>query len=505
MFPVRWVADLGFGYGYPVFNFYAPLAYYVGSLINILGFDVLSATKLMMILGVLLAGISMYFLAKELWGKFGGALAALLYVFIPYHAVDIYVRGDVAEFWAYAFIPLVFYALLKIHQKGSMKFIAAGALAYAALIVSHNLTALMTTPFILIFTLMLFLGNKKTGKKLAVALLLGLLISSFYWLPALLEINYTNVLSQIGGGADYKDHFVCLSQLWSSPWGFGGSAKGCVDGMSFMIGKLHIILLLISLVLFGLGAYLKKVEKKKSILLIFLSIALLFSVFLTLQSSKFIWDALRPMAFFQYPWRFLTVVAFFISLISGSIFYCMQALLKNKWLILILFLALSLVTVLFNGKYFMAQKYLSVSSNNFTNDYFLRFTTSQISSEYMPKDFSKLKIYAEMPKGITVAQGKFRVISQTRKTNNYTINYVAVSASKIIVPIAYFPAWKVSLDGKDYSYNAVNNGLLVELPKGSHALIFSFKETSVEILSDILSLSGILTLIIGIILKKKAL
>jgi uncharacterized membrane protein YfhO len=110
-----------------------------------------------------------------------------------------------------------------------------------------------------------------------------------------------------------------------------------------------------------------------------------------------------------------------------------------------------------------------------------------------------------MPKGITVTQGKFRVISQTRKTNNYTINYVAVSASKIIVPIAYFPAWKVSLDGKDYSYNAVNNGLLVELPKGSHALIFSFKETSVEILSDILSLSGILTLIIGIILKKKAL
>jgi uncharacterized membrane protein len=29
-FPVRWVSDLGYGYGYPLFNFYGPLPYYVG-------------------------------------------------------------------------------------------------------------------------------------------------------------------------------------------------------------------------------------------------------------------------------------------------------------------------------------------------------------------------------------------------------------------------------------------------------------------------------------------
>ena len=34
MFPVRWVADLGYGYGYPIFNFYGPLPYYVGAIFS---------------------------------------------------------------------------------------------------------------------------------------------------------------------------------------------------------------------------------------------------------------------------------------------------------------------------------------------------------------------------------------------------------------------------------------------------------------------------------------
>jgi len=505
MLPVRWVADLGFGYGYPIFNFYAPLAYYVGSIINILGFDPLFSTKLMMVLGIIISGFSMYFLAKEIWGKFGGMVSALLYVFVPYHAVDIFVRGDVAEFWAYAFIPLVFYGLLKIHKTGKFRFIVISAFSYAVLIISHNLTALMATPFILIFMGMLFLGNKKSGKNLLIALILGLLISAFYWLPAILEINYTNVMSQVGGGADYKDHFVCLNQLWSSPWGFGGSTKGCVDGLSFMIGKLHILMVLFSLVFFGISWYLKKIEKKKGYLLIYFVLALLFSIFMTLDSSKFIWDLLKPMALFQYPWRFLLMISFFTSLISGSIFYCWLTIFKNKWINTLILIALSLVIVIFNAKYFKAQTYLAVSSSNFTNDYFLKFATSQISSEYMPKNFLQPKTYSQIPSGIIVIQGKLSIVSQNKSTNKYEVNYHADSISKVIVPIAYFPAWKASLDGKRFAYNIGNNGLLVNLPKGNHLLVFTFKETNIEILSDILSLSGILLLVIGIILKKKSL
>lgn len=504
MFPVRWVADLGFGYGYPIFNFYAPLVYYLGSFFNIFGLDLLFSTKLMMVFGIILSGFSMYFLAKEIWGKSGGVVSALLYVFAPYHAVDVFVRGDIAEFWAYAFIPLVFYALLKIHRTGKFRFVIIGVLSYAALIISHNLTAFMVTPFVLVFLGLLVLRSKKNRKLLLSTFFSGILISAFYWLPALLEINYTNVLSQVGGGADYKDHFVCLSQLWSSPWGFGGSIGGCVDGLSFMIGKIHVLMLIASIMLLGSVRYFKKIDREKGLLLIFFIPALLFSIFLTLNASKFIWDFLVPMALFQYPWRFLIMIVFFISLISGSIFYCWSIIFKNKWINFLVLIAVSSVIVIFNSKYFAAQKYLSVSSSDFTNDYFLKFRTSQISSEYMPKEFLKPKLYSQIPKGISVVQGKVKVISQSKSTSKYTIDYSADSSSKIIVPIAYFPAWNVRLDGQSYVYEAENKGLLVNLPKGNHTLEFSFKETNIELLSNILSLSGILLLVVGIILKKKA-
>ena len=46
MFPVRWSQGLGYGFGYPIFNFYDPLSYYAGGLMGLFGVDALSSTKL---------------------------------------------------------------------------------------------------------------------------------------------------------------------------------------------------------------------------------------------------------------------------------------------------------------------------------------------------------------------------------------------------------------------------------------------------------------------------
>src|SRR5258708_39914671 len=67
-FPVRWVSDLGYGYGYPIFNFYGPLPYYIGGYFYMLGTSALPATKIMFITGVLLAGIIMYFASRRWLG-----------------------------------------------------------------------------------------------------------------------------------------------------------------------------------------------------------------------------------------------------------------------------------------------------------------------------------------------------------------------------------------------------------------------------------------------------
>jgi uncharacterized membrane protein len=190
MFPVRWSSELGYGYGYPIFNYYAPLSYYIGGVVNLLGVNSLDATKIMMIIGILLSGLFMYLLAKELFGKYGGILSAILYLFAPYHALDIYVRGDVAEFFGYAFIPLLFYGLYKIYLTNKFSFSFVAALGFAGIILSHNLTALMVFPFALVFAAFLIIKNKSILFPTIFAFLLGFCLSAFYFIPTLLEMIF---------------------------------------------------------------------------------------------------------------------------------------------------------------------------------------------------------------------------------------------------------------------------------------------------------------------------
>ncbi len=384
MFPVRWVPDLGYGYGYPIFNFYAPLAYYIGGFFMFLGFDALLATKIMMALGVILAGIFMYLLTREFFGELGGIVAGLFYIYAPYHAVDIYVRGDVAEFWAYAFIPLVFLGLYK-------RSILIGSVGFAAIILSHNLTAMMVAPFLLIIALLncyIAFKNKKSFiiNPSSSILLLGLMLSAFYWLPALLEMKYTNVLSQIGGGADFRDHFVCLPQLWDSLWGFGGSVLGCVDGLSFKIGKLHILSSITAIVL---ALFVNKIRKSKKAFIIIISfLGLLLSVFFTLEISKFVWEKVPGMEFLQYPWRFLILASFFSSILSGAIVFLSSQFKIKPYVTAFLLLFFLLF---FNIKLFVPQTIFKASAKDFTNDKAIKWVASKTSDEFLPPNFKKPK------------------------------------------------------------------------------------------------------------------
>src|SRR3989344_3088340 len=44
--PCRWISDAGFGLGYPMFNYYPPLPYYVAEAFHLLGFDLFWSIKL---------------------------------------------------------------------------------------------------------------------------------------------------------------------------------------------------------------------------------------------------------------------------------------------------------------------------------------------------------------------------------------------------------------------------------------------------------------------------
>src|SRR3990167_2247411 len=179
------------------------LPFFSPGFLTLIGFDSLVATKIIFALALILSGVSMFVLVKEFFGKSPALVSSVVYLCFPYHAVNTYVRGDLAELFAYAFLPLVFLSLFKIHynSKISRFYLILGALSIAAVVISHNLSAFMLFIFIFLF-IVLSLFTKKERKRLVFSylfiLLTAFLLSAFYSLPALFEMKYTNVLSQVG-------------------------------------------------------------------------------------------------------------------------------------------------------------------------------------------------------------------------------------------------------------------------------------------------------------------
>ncbi len=452
--PVRWVADLGYGLGYPIFNFYSVLPYYLGGLVNILGFDALVSTKIIFVIGILLAGISMYFLTENFFGKIPGLVASIVYLYFPYHAVNIYVRGDLAEIFAYAFLPIVFLSFFKIFsiekKTISKKYITLASLSISAVVLSHNLSAFMLALFLGIFILFsLIFGKNKKNLIISYCLifLLSFLLSAFYVVPAVSEVKFTNIASQLVGGSDFSQNFVCISQLWDSPWGFGGSAPGCIDGLSFRLGKSNIAFVVLALILLFLSF--KKLKERKVITLMSFCF-LFFSIFMMQASSKILWQA-PFMNFLQFPWRFLNFAGVFTSFLIGFLVWSFgERYHKNLGIILAVLVIFS--TLLFNTKLFVPQRNLNRNVSYYTNSEYLTWTASKISDEYLPKNFVK--------------------------PND--------------------PTQKLQFDP---SLRSESNGFFTEVPGGLRSVKFKSSQTIIEIISDMLSTVGVIAMILVIISK----
>ena len=533
MIPVRWVSDLGYGYGYPIYNFYAPLAYYFGGLLVIGGLSVLTATKAMMLVGVLVSGISMYLLARQFWGVFGGMIAAVLYMYAPYHGVNIYVRGAVSEYWAYGILPLTvlgFYMLFKSlqedeanHENSKLKiqnaklqfknkkvwtWIIISAISLAAVILSHNLTAMMISPFLIallgVFSYILITKQKLYAiRYLLYAFFLGLALSAFYWIPALFEMRYTNVASQIGGGAAFGDHFVCIKQLWDSPMGYGGSTPTCTDGLSYKIGKIHILFVLLSL--FSLF-FLRKQREKKIVVAISLAVATI-GVFMMLSPSLPLWNLSSFTAYFQYPWRFLAIVLFAITLMSGSFISLLEQIIspqhKQPILALVVFLVTGIV-IATNAEFFTPRTMSKVASSEYTTSQAVQWEASKISDEYLPPYFSKPDTSQDLPKQrFVLSMGEGIIMPGSKKTQSYFATVLAKSPVTVHVNIAYFPAWKAFVDGKESVYKVVSSGMQLTLPAEDHTIAFKFVQTPLQKFSNLLSIAGLVFIVLGIITVRK--
>lgn len=109
----RWFPDFAFGYGYPVLNFYAPLFYYPPALLHLAGLDLITAVRVSLAAWYALSGLAAYALLRCWARPLPAALGALLYLAYPYRLYDLFVRGALPEFAAFLWPPLIAWATVR--------------------------------------------------------------------------------------------------------------------------------------------------------------------------------------------------------------------------------------------------------------------------------------------------------------------------------------------------------------------------------------------------------
>ena len=487
-FPVRWVADLGYGYGYPIFNFYGPLPYYFGGSLYTLGIEGLTAAKAMMAVGIVVSGVTMFLLSSSLFGFYGGFLSSILYVYAPYHAVQLYVRGAVGELWAYGFLPLVLYGIIQIFNKKTIRNgVFIGSLGLFGVITSHTIFGYITVGLVLFGYLILLIRRYSIVKGIKTPLLsysllglFGLGTAAFYWLPAITEMRFTNVAETIGSTANYKDHFVCLSQFWYSAWGFGGSAPGCIDGMSYMLGKLHILFAVLSLILWFS-------QKKRIPIVLWIVLFTLFSLFFMLQISQPLWNLIPFHAYIQYPWRLLPFSVLGLSLASGATGF----LPRLKRFIPYIAISFIIFIIIMNAKWFIPQTIIDRNPLSYELEEELRFRVSKISDEYLPPNVHRpITIDGNVHDTIKTTPTltvKTKIDTGTRAV----YELISTQLQTITIQRAYFPGWRYWVNEREIKPEIVGGLPMIPIPEGVSTVSFAFHNTPIRAIANGLTLLSI--------------
>lgn len=503
--PCRWVPDMGYGFGFPLFNFYPPLPYLIGEIFRVVGFSFVNTAKLTFALSFIASGITMYYLAKEFFGRLGAVLSSVFYIWAPYHAVDVYVRGAMNEAWAMVWFPLIFWAgyrLIKAKKKEVSKWIIVLALSYFALFTSHNLMVLIFTPFFGLW-LLLHLWREKAWSRLPQLTFSGIfafLLAAFFTLPVLVEKKYVQVDTLVVGYYDYVAHFASLPQLlFSRFWGYGPSVWDTADGMSFQIGHLHWIGSLLTALFVGIR-YLKKrtFETIDYIAILLFGMGWL-SLFMAHSRSTPIWNLIGPLQFVQFPWRFLTTATFAFAFLIGYIPGLMEKVDKGalskfiaKYFELSLVALWTIALVIFNWNYFRPEKMGPLTDKEKFSGAAWELQQTAGIYDYLP-NASK-----EAPKGprrnlaeITEGEGVISDEEQGTDWARFTAD-VGTSEATVRIGIFKFPGFTVTADGEEKETFVPEDErwgrMYVTLEKGTHDVRVELQNTPVRTAGNLISL-----------------
>lgn len=541
----RWAPDLYLGYGYPIFNYYAPFTYYLANLFDLLpGVSIVGGVKAVFVLGLILASLGAYLLGRELYGAAAGVWAAASFTFSPYVVfIDPHARGDLAEHFAVCLLPLTFYffhcLLVTVVQPSGLWGVGRGAfvgsvLTLAALVFSHNLLGLVSAGLLFAYWVWQVAVGPVTGRRMragwgALAFVLAAALIAFFWLSALLEWNAVR-LDVIGGYFDFRQHFLSLEELLapSRILDMGATAPRFHYNLGFAqwllaLPAFPVVALSVRHTLRGRSrsdAEIRRHGEQFSSMppyspAPYLIMALVL-IFLMLPVSVRIWEHVPGMAYLQFPWRLLGPANLMLAVCAAS---GLTLLPQGRWrdplaalaLLAILLLALPVLyppmwEADFGGTapadiIAWEQKSLAYGTTS-TGD----FVPTGAALVPMHAEPALLESYARggpvdrvnratLPEGATV-----ELVAQGPLYDRFAVSTPHEFVFRLFT--FYFPGWRAYVDGQEVAIEVAGpEGFITFwIPAGEHDVLVRFGDTPPRTAGWVISALGLLVFALVVIL-----
>ena len=475
--PPRLAPNLDSGYGSSVLNFTYPLPYSISTLIYMaLPVTIVLALNLTIIILVLSGVLGVYYLAQKFSLKpRHSALASLIYLTAPYTLINIYSRTALGEIAFFAVLPWVMWNIEHFMGGKKVKPIVSLALvgSLALLLLSHQTSLIISAPVLITYYLLRAKNKKQVItliKRIIPLAAISLLITAWYWLPALIEKKFV-ILDRADTVTHYLDQFP-------NQWSFFFHKIKNLERLDVLkivsIGYSNLLIILISL-----WQIIKNKSKSRKEVK-YLSIIFFSTIILIMPFTRPLWLVSGLGQYIQYPWRLLSLV----TLSSTLLFIHLT---KNK-LINNFFIGVILATSLLSAVVYAQPRGFQSWSDYELFEYFKTTTTF---NEFQPiwaaeytRHFPQEKVSLRVPEkslyNDDVLQTAEYAQLKIQKWNGSAMSYVIDTEKPVeaIQKTYYFPGWELVVDGQkrviQYQDEEFPGHITYSLDPGKHQIELKF-------------------------------
>jgi hypothetical protein len=340
----------------------------------------------------------------------------------------------------------------------------------------------MFFPVIILYVLYIFFFETKRNisflLEVACFILLGFILSAFYWIPSFFEGKYT--LRDIVTKGETVTRFVPFSAFLYSPWNYGGG-----NDFTKSVGIVQLVGVAAALWVWG-----KEREKKTRLFIGGMALVFVFSLIMMTSASLPVWNAISILQKFQFPWRFLSITVFASACMGGySLVYVLRHVTADRKQFRAVCSALCVVIIGITYPMWFPKEN-SMRPEAYYMGIYEGTTDTGESSPIWSVRFMEHRPNAPLER-IT---GAVSVTALSRTTTVRTYAVYASSPSRVVENTLYFPGWNVYVDGKatgiQYQDPAYRGLMTFEIPQGNHSVQVVFGNTKIRSLSQLLSLSG---------------